>query len=444
MKYSTIFSTGVLAVAGCTFVVAVSIESAAQERPRIASPTKVRPDATLVDDTDGALVDKAPARFEFRKDDGIVFVGNTFTERLVKFGNFETILYAHRPDLNLKVRNLGWSADTPSQRPRPLNFGDVHTHLENQKADVIILCFGMNDSFNGKTGLEDFKQNLTNFIGELKSHKYNGKTPPRLLLVGPIGHENLGGDLPDPSAHNENLKLYNKAMSEVAIEAGVPFVDLLLPTTVLMQRAEAGRGDRLTFNGIHVTEYGDWVVAGLLAAAVGLNPQGERVEIESAAKNFPLKLELADVEPAYPPPPAGANVDPALTRLARRVKIDVGERANPQTGRYALRHNGKTLAVATLAEWEDGVNLFHGPWQNAAAELRDAIVEKNEQFYYRYRAVNGEYIYGRRKQPFGVISFPPEMKKLEEIIADLDKKIWYLSKSRPGETLELAPASNKN
>ena len=42
-----------------------------------------------------------------------------------------------------------------------------------------------------------------------------------------------------------------------------------------------------------------------------------------------------------------------------------------------------------------------------------AVAEKNRQFFMRWRAVNGEYIYGRRKEPFGVANFPGEMEQLE-------------------------------
>jgi hypothetical protein len=47
-------------------------------------------------------------------------------ERLQQFNYFETMLMARFADLDLVVRNLGWSGDTITQ-PRPLNFGDAAT-----------------------------------------------------------------------------------------------------------------------------------------------------------------------------------------------------------------------------------------------------------------------------------------------------------------------------
>ncbi len=45
--------------------------------------------------------------------------------------------------------------------------------------------------------------------------------------------------------------------------------------------------------------------------------------------------------------------------------------------------------------------------------LREAIRDKNQQFFYRYRFLNAEYVVGRRLEPFGSVNFPPEMKQLD-------------------------------
>src|SRR5262245_41826800 len=103
--------------------------------------------------TSGAAAkDEAPKR-KLQKGDRVVFVGNTFAERMIEFGYLETMLQARWPDLSLTFRNLAWSGDRVDKQPRPLNFGDMHTHLKEQKADVIVMCFGMNESFDGKDGL---------------------------------------------------------------------------------------------------------------------------------------------------------------------------------------------------------------------------------------------------------------------------------------------------
>jgi hypothetical protein len=56
--------------------------------------------------------------------------------------------------------------------------------------------------------------------------------------------------------------------------------------------------------------------------------------------------------------------------------------------------------------------------------LREVIRDKNQQFFYRFRFLNAEYVVGRRLDPFGSVNFPPEMKQLDQMVADRDKAIW--------------------
>ncbi len=62
-----------------------------------------------------------------------------------------------------------------------------------------------------------------------------------------------------------------------------------------------------------------------------------------------------------------------------------------------------------------------------AKKLRAEVAEKNLQFFYDHRAVNGFYIYGGRKEPFGVVNFPAEFEKLRKMIAVRDERIWKVA-----------------
>ena len=56
--------------------------------------------------------------------------------------------------------------------------------------------------------------------------------------------------------------------------------------------------------------------------------------------------------------------------------------------------------------------------------MRASVRKKQQQWYHRYRAVNGFYIYGGRKDPFGVISFPGEMARLDALVDLYDQALW--------------------
>jgi len=233
---------------------------------------------------DGAAQEKTQSRLRIEANDSIVFIGNTFAERMHLFGYFETFLHCKFPEHKLKVRNMGWSADELTLKPRPVGFGDRHRYLEREETDVIFACFGMNESFQGKGELEKFKADLVALVEDLQSHKFNGESAPRIVLVSPIAHENLGGVLPDGKEHNANLLLYTKAMGETAKARGLPFVDLFTPT---FEVATAQEQTNLTFNGIHLTSYGYWKVSELMARSLGLigdRPPGEEVNTPTVKK----------------------------------------------------------------------------------------------------------------------------------------------------------------
>lgn len=62
--------------------------------------------------------------------------------------------------------------------------------------------------------------------------------------------------------------------------------------------------------------------------------------------------------------------------------------------------------------------------------LRAAVLEKNRQFWFDYRACNAYYIYGGRKNPFGVVNFPPEFAKLRKMIAKREERIWAVAQGQ--------------
>lgn len=286
-----------------------------------------------------------PKRLELQPNDHVCIIGNTLAERMQYYGNFETLLHARFPKHQLVVRDLGWSADELTLRPRSKDFDDHGHRLEDHQTDVVIAMFGFNESFAGQAGLAKFEADLEKFITETTTTKYNGKSPARLALVSPIACENLNRrELPDGSANNASIELYTAAMERIAKKHDVPFADLFHATQTEM--AKKNRKGPWTINGVHLNENGDYHVALLLD--VGL---------------FGPRL--------------GRAMDP-----------------------------------------------------EQLVSLQAEVNEKNLQFFYDYRAVNGYYIYGGRKNPFGVVNFPAEFAKLRKMIANRDQRIWAVAQGQ--------------
>ncbi|GAA4435792.1 hypothetical protein GCM10023091_12880 [Ravibacter arvi] len=73
-------------------------------------------------------------------------------------------------------------------------------------------------------------------------------------------------------------------------------------------------------------------------------------------------------------------------------------------------------------------------WKEDYNGLKKVIDQKNQQFFYLYRAVSAEYIVGRRKEPWvqpagGPISYPSELAKLKNMVTRLDSVVWKQSEA---------------
>ncbi len=64
------------------------------------------------------------------------------------------------------------------------------------------------------------------------------------------------------------------------------------------------------------------------------------------------------------------------------------------------------------------------------ARIKQEVAEKNQQYFYDFRTVNGYYVYGGRKNPFGVVNFPQEFAKLRKMVEVRDHRIWDAAKGK--------------
>ena len=58
---------------------------------------------------------------------------------------------------------------------------------------MVLLGYGMADSFAGEAGLPAFEQGLSRLLNVIDS------TKARIAFVSPVAHANLGQPFPDPS-----------------------------------------------------------------------------------------------------------------------------------------------------------------------------------------------------------------------------------------------------
>ncbi len=190
---------------------------------------------------------------ELKKGDHIAVIGNTLADRAQHSAWLESLVLKANPDLDLTWRNLGFSADEVTVRPRSADVPPTEEWLAREKADVVLAYYGFNESFKGEAGLAQFKADLDTFLKNTLKAQYNGKSAPKLVLFSPIAQETMNDpNYQDPAANNKNIALYTGAMAEVAKANNVPFVDLFTASQALYGKSSA----TLTHNGLHLTDEG--------------------------------------------------------------------------------------------------------------------------------------------------------------------------------------------
>ena len=197
----------------------------------------------------------ARSELTLEKHGRVLLYGNSFVGRLQEHGLFEAAVQMAHPDKKIEFRSLAWTGDEVGYRLRPERYTNhLRKLLDRWPADVVILGFGINESFAGEAGIDAFRQDLQSYLREMK-RRHPGAS---LVVLSPIATEDLKHPYyPETGRRNAETRSYVRVMSEVSSESGADFIDLFTPSLAAYAEEEAP----LTSNGIHLNEKGYSVIA---------------------------------------------------------------------------------------------------------------------------------------------------------------------------------------
>jgi lysophospholipase L1-like esterase len=360
--------------------------------------------------------------FELKDGDRVILIGGTLIEREQKYGYWETALTVRFPDRNVTFRNLGWSGDTVWGESRAAFDTPVQGYKRlidlalAEKPTVIVVGYGTGESFAGAAGLDKFKQQYNKLLDDLAPAK------ARFVLFGPPELEDLPQPLPDTTAQNANVHTYAAAIRQIAEKRGYKFV----PLADLFGEAKAVLPDEpLTDDGMHLTGFGYYRLAKYVLREIADLPADDAIELKGTEKRTVKHTRLPlPAAPDNPPVPFSPSC-----RLVKAMGLP--------DGNFALRIDGTAVAEQLAKKWAQGVCVTKGPEIDQSEKLRRTIVEKNREYFYRWRPQNETYLFGFRKHEQGknaaeVVQFDPIVAGLEKEIAKLRVPVEH--------TYELVPA----
>ncbi len=384
----------------------------------------------LLTSSTSALAADAP-KLELKDGDRIVYLGNAFAERDANYGYFETLLTIRHPDISFTFRNLGWSGDTVwgDARARFGTRADGFQHLKEHvfafKPTVILVAYGMNESFAGEAGLPEFEKGLNTLLDTL------AETTARIVLISPIPHENMGPPLPDPARHNSDLIRYQEAISKAAAERKLTVLDPVLYSKGLNQEFY-----KLTDDGLHPTQRGYSLVAVSFGQKLGIRHVFRGFSVEDDRKileeqnweitNLRTRRDRVtfDAKGQYLPEFVLPRRDPSDAEGAGLVAI---VRGIPE-GAYSIRIDERPVHFLQMKPRANGTwfRVLSGPEIDQVEKLRAAINRKNELYFHRWRPQNETYLFGFRKHEQG--NNAEEIPLFDPLVAEQEAEISRLKK----------------
>ncbi|WP_420592460.1 PVC-type heme-binding CxxCH protein [Robiginitalea biformata] len=346
-----------------------------------------------------------------RQGQSIVFLGNNLPSRMMHYGYFEATLQAAYPDSLLQIRNMGDGGNTPGFRPHsgrmhPWAFPEAEAllgelyppsgsegHLESPdewlarlRADVILAFFGFNEVFRPDSYREITRDELRAFISHTRSQLYNGASPPRLVLLSPTAMEAVTGgpDLPDFQETNKKLEAYTAMMETVAVEAGVPFLDLFHPSKEWFEGEENLTIDGLQLNDAGYRQLSAYLAGQLFGVDAGV-PEDEALLAAVREKNWFWHNDFKI--------PNGVHV------FGRRY-----DPFGPDNYPYELEKIRQMTAVRDTAIWKTAAG---GSYDVAAADSLTRPLPPVQSNYKpdQYGHGGGEYLYG--EEALATFTLPP-------------------------------------
>ena len=372
----------------------------------------------------GAKQAESATPFQLVDGDRVVLLGDTFIERAQRYGWLETALQLRFPKENIHFRNLGWSGDTVFADSRGIfdppakGYARMLEQVRGLKPTVIILNYGGNEAFSGPGYIDTFVTQYRKLLNDLSS------TKARLVLVSPLPLFDAGSPLPKPEKQNRVRKQFVNAVQRLAKDRALHFVDIWSPVE---QQLDSFSPNFITDEGVHLTGYGYSIVSTIFARALAGDAvaSGSKIELGvQAALIDGQQIQKND----YLSDDSGRTLHALLPGQPQATGLRISAN-NLKPGSYELRTNDVLRGVMTDDQLaRSALSEFGSVAMLDVEELRQAVVEKNEMYFRRWRPQNVTYLFLFRKHEQG--NNAKEVDEFLPIIARLEKRIFEL-KAKP-------------
>jgi len=161
-----------------------------------------------------ALSTRGPlsAQIPLKPEDTVVCYGNSLVERLLEHGELQAWIHLADTNRPLHFRSFAWTGDEVGHRLRAEGYADhMKSLLALWPAQVVVIGYGMNESFAGSKGLSEFRSQWEVLLGQLE-RLHPGA---RIVVLSPTAVE-TGHPGPDAAVRNADIAAYSEVLRETA------------------------------------------------------------------------------------------------------------------------------------------------------------------------------------------------------------------------------------
>jgi lysophospholipase L1-like esterase len=223
-----------------------------------------------------------PGTHLLRKGDRLAIIGDSITEQKMYSRIMETYLTVCAPQLEVTVRQVGWSGETAAGFARRMESDCLRF-----APTIATFCYGMNDHRYRPYDPENGQWYRDNYTRVVQAFKDAGV---RVVLGSPgsVGRVPTWTKSEDYSLQELNLNLATLRNIDVAIarEEGVRFADVFWPMLRLDHEARQQYGNDYAVpgkDGVHPGWAGQLVMAYCFLKAMGLDGEIGRIDLDLAS-----------------------------------------------------------------------------------------------------------------------------------------------------------------
>ncbi len=392
--------------------------------------------------------------FVLKKNDRIVFLGDSITEQQLYTNYVESYLIGRYPQLNLSFFNAGWGGDTA-----PGGVNRLRRDVLSLKPTVVTICYGMNDGSYCPMNdgiLQRYGDGMKELVRLLKA----AKVRVVLLTPGMVDHAQ-NKDLKAVNYSGKSLRILADFVLELAKREKLPVFDIhRLMTQVDTAAKKVDSKFTMIPDSVHPDPAGQLVMAYGLLQAMGVPPLTESAEIDVAAgkakcrkgmkvsgvkaldHGYEFKVKLAC--PPFFVEPVARKVLPFLPFQETYNSLSLSFRGGAAE-RYFFKSGSSRSESLSFKELRKGVNLS-SLWQSepvkAAGRIHQFTCEKDQIYFRLWRVIA---LGGKSGPVCNEVAFaaareimPAIEKARGSMVADATAPCGFrmLAADMPGESLE--------